>query len=59
MRFLMCFALGACLVSVGLGCSGAAVSGSQFTQKSGAKPAKSQGSAVAPDPGPPPPVVKP
>ncbi|CAN5219663.1 hypothetical protein BH10PLA2_BH10PLA2_40060 [soil metagenome] len=60
MRFLMCFSLGACLIAVsGIGCSGATGSGGGISQHSGAKPTKSAGSAVAPDPGPPPPVVKP
>jgi hypothetical protein len=60
MRALMSLALTACLLVASTGCSNSGKSaGGGLSQHSGAKPVKSAGSAVARDPGPPPPVVKP
>ncbi len=59
MRSLIGLALAASLVFVStIGCSGG-TSPSGISQHSGNKPTKSAGSATAPDPGPPPPIVRP
>jgi hypothetical protein len=60
MRSLIGVALAASLMCMStFGCSGGKPVSGALSQHSGAKPVKSAGSAGAPDPGPPPPIVKP